>query len=262
MANNKDGDKDGKNVADIYFASRVEDIGTVIDPKASDDVIAFIKENVLGTTPFSAVVDNPTRHAELMVRKDALMRVPGYKAFASELATKPHPGVDKKSTECLRGMYHDFLREIRVLLQMYEAARTQGPSINADAHYRANGATGNAIRMSGLSTYLSHGEATAVSHLVTAHKANVAAAAVPAPVPAVSATPDLKRAREPATNQRFPCGYCGKPGHDAVSCRSRLRDENGRQQRGGPPPAPGPIPPSDADAKLLGALMKFIKDQK
>ena len=127
---------------------------------------------------------------------------------------------------------------------------------------RANGATGNTIRMSGLSTYLSHGEATAVSHLVTAHKANVAAAAVPAPVPAVSATPDLKRAREPATNQRFPCGYCGKPGHDAVSCRSRLRDENGRQQRGGPPPAPGPIPPSDADAKLLGALMKFIKDQK
>ena len=259
MANqNKDGDKDGKNVCDIYATSRAEDIGTIVDPKASDEVITFVKENVLGTTPFAAVLDNPTRHSECLARKDALLQVSSCKQFAAELAVG-RPPVDKKSSECLRTMYHDFLREVRVLMQMYEAARTQGPAINADAYYRANGATANAMRMTGLSTFLSHGEPTAVSRLVVANKATHAKAlaeATPAPAPTGHAPVHHEqnaRVRPRDNGPQRQCGYCAKIGHDAALCRQRMRDDSARLAR----PAPAPTVETDT-AKLLAAVLKAL----
>ena len=265
-------DKDAKNTADLFFAAREYDIGTVVEPKASEEVILFIKEHMLTMAHFTAANDEPARYSELVVRKEAFGKIPGFTALCRDLAVKNNAGVDKKAPESVRTLLHDCLREVRVLMQMYEAARTKGPAINPDGHHRANGASANAIRLNvgGLASYLTHGESTAVSLLATAITSQRAKAAATtlATQQAVAPPCEVKRpiARNDPPAQRFPCGYCGKVGHTAQDCRLRAREEGPR-----PTVAHAPVPPRahhpatapvTADAALFAAFAKWQKENQ
>lgn len=243
-------DKDAKNTADLYFASREHDIGTLVEPKANEEVQAFVREHILTTGHFTAAIDDPVRFAELVTRKEAFAKIPSFLALCRDLAQKNNAGIDKKSPESVRAMLHDCLREVRTLMQMYEAARTKGPAINADGHHRANGATANAIRLNvgGLASFLSHGEPTAVSAIVVSlnhQRAAAAAALAAAAVPhSVLPTKSTHPARTDPPAQRYQCGYCGKGGHTGQDCRLRQREEGNRDTRRPHPPAPpggGPV---------------------
>ena len=247
MAAPADGDKDSKNVADLFYAARVDDIGTNIEPKAGANVVIFIDEVLLSNAPFSAIISSTARYNELTARLRAFKAVTGYWSFLSDISLKANGGIDKKMPDTVRQIFFDCLREVRTMMAMLEAAVSRGPAINPDGYFRACAASPNTIRLNvgGLNTYLSHGELTAVSMQALAmstiaattpevNNNNYAPSTEPSTGNNAGDTLPGKRGPEgrndngrpsPQQRQQVTCNYCGKLAHSAADCRQRQRDE-------------------------------------
>ena len=255
-----DKDKDSKNTADLFVAARIEDIGTIAEPKAGPAMQEFVDDHILSTAPFQNIVIYATSYNNLLQRLQAFKRIPGYAALCIEISAKANAGIDKKSAEPIRIWFFDCLREIRTMSAMLEAALSQGPAINPDGHFRACGAAPNSIRLNvgGLASYLSHGEPTPVSLQVVALAAIRLQSAPTNNATGINGNCPTnnnnagtnnnnsnagdnngggnKRPAQGRTDNGQPnpqqrnitCNYCGKIAHNAAECRQRLRDDRHR----------------------------------
>lgn len=244
---------DGHKKADIFAKSVKSKIGTLAAPKLSLDMLTFVAENLESEAPFKAINGNNSKQAQaLRKRRQAFLMVKGYAELVCDVNDQnPSCHADGPAVDaCVKEFVYGAFKEILTLDTMYEQVRIGGDPINPNGYYRAFGATADHIHMStgGLTGFLTQGEPTLVTLLVTAIEAQEASGTAHGSVLNIAPMTggqgfgmphqEAKRGREGEgmIQQTVPpygwvCAFCQKPNHSALVCRNRIKEE--KKQRTG-----------------------------
>jgi len=272
----------GKHQADIFVRLREKTIGSLGSPSASDEIIEWLDEHLAGMTPFGAIHD-PVKRDKLMVRRQALRYIQAYHGFTMSIKRSDRTcSVLPSSNECIRQVFFDFLKEVRILQAMYEDVRRKGPGINPDGYFRALGATAEQIRLNvgGLASYMANGEPTMVTVVMKGLNLSSSSSVVLVPPHGIMPTTGTTssegpkaeggdtRKREGELRPERECYYCGKKGHTANVCHARKRDErnkslqtqtNMQHQGVSQGPQVNGLTDQDIERRILNALGNLLK---
>jgi len=295
MVGAADGESDSSKKAAIFVKATRAKIGTEDVPKLDVDTLAFISENMVTEPAFKALVGINGPHVKtLRMRRQAFLTIRPYVDVCEDVNNdNPSCKADVAGTnKCVKKFIFDCFREIFVLAQMYEHCRNGGEPINPNGWFRAAGTSAEQIHLStgGLTSFLQYGEPTLVSFIVMALEARESTVPPSMPLPSLGGIqghpvvpqtsnlglaevhPKRQREAEGMRQQTFPpyewvCSFCGKPRHNAMVCRDRLREEKKQKaqlhQLQGPVRAPpaqpitSGVPPTADEAEAYARFQRF-----